>query len=253
MKKPFLLLCLVAIIISGCVSGLEGLDRLVQSYDNAPWTLNTKVSYQEKGVEIESFNAFTQMMSGFGEIDQFIELCTYHPGNRGKNYQKYNAIVNSQRYEELSKKHNDTVNPPVSEGAFYLFPQFFVHGPFSATDFVKLEVTSTEAFDEGHPAGSSLLDLLHYATTTPNRVLRNNYQFRFDTDVIVNEKDVQLFNTYKPGTDVRPEDMAIINYMFLSFDKLPEPFGPRNIRVHLTADDGTILTFITVLTFGKVN
>lgn len=70
--------------------------------------------------------------------------------------------------------------------------------------------------------------------------------------MLLNEKGVQLFKTFKLGTDVRPEDLAIINYIFLSFDKLPEPIGPRNIIVRLIADDGTVLCVDANLTFSKI-
>lgn len=253
MKTRLFFLLLAGMLVSpGCNRWFDGADHLVWSYNNAPWMLYTKSSYQEKGIEIESYNAFSQMMSGIGDIDNFIELCNYQYESRGANYQAYTSVVNRDQYELLCSKHNDIVNPPVKTDAFYAYPQYQVRFPFSSTDYVQIEVTCTEDYDEMHPAGSSLLDLLHYATTTPNRVLLNNYQLRFDTDVLVDEKGTQLFNTFKLGTDVRPEDMAIINFIFLCFHQLPEPVGPRNIHIRMTADDGTVHEFDTVLTFEKV-
>ncbi|MBO4535850.1 MAG: hypothetical protein J5702_01445, partial [Bacteroidales bacterium] len=63
---------------------------------------------------------------------------------------------------------------------------------------------------------------------------------------------VQWFNVYKRATDVKQDDLSIINFLYLSFDKLPEPVGPRNIKVRLTADDGKVYDFETVLTFQKI-
>lgn len=243
----------VLLVFSSCRDEMEGTNHLVWSYNNAPWMIYTKSSYQEKGVEIDSYNAFSQMMSGISDIDNFIELCNYQSESRGAaDYQTYSSVMNVAHYERLCSKHRDTINPPVESDAFYSFPQYYVHFPFSSTDYIQIEVTSTEDYDEMHPAGNSLLDILHYATTTPNRVLLNNYQLHFDTGVLVDEKGTQLFNTFKLGTNVRPEDMAIINFIFLSFDKLPEPLGPRNIIVRLKADDGTVHSFETILTFGKI-
>lgn len=256
MKTRFYFLLSVVMIASlSCSDGLVDTNpnHLVWSYNNAPWKLYTKSCYREKGVEIESYNSFSQMMSGIKDIDSFIELCNYQSeSRRGIEYQTYSMVMNEAQYDALCVKHSDTANPPLQSDAFYSFPQYYVHFPFSSTDFIQIEVTSSEGFDEDHPAGSSLLDLLHFATTTPNRVLLNNYQLRLDTDVLLNEKGVQLFNTFKLGTDVRPEDMAIINFIFLSFDKLPEPIGPRNIIVRLIADDGTVLCFDANLTFSEI-
>ncbi len=84
-------------------------------------------------------------------------------------------------------------------------------------------------------------------------MLRNDYKLRFDSDVLVDTKGTQLFNTFKLGTDVRVEDMSIINFFFLSFDKLPEPLGPRNIEVRLTSDEGIVQTLHTLLTFAEIN
>ena len=227
----------------------DAVGYLVGSYDNAPWRIHTKSGNLEMGEEFSSYNVFSQMMSGFEDIDQFIVLRTERPG--GLVEPDDPIFCTEAQYEALCKKHNDCLNPPVCRDAFYNFPQLIRPGSFSSTDFVKLEVISLEDFDETHPAGTSLLDLLYYATTTPNRVLRSG-QLKFDSDVLVDDKGTQLFNTFKKGTDVRGEDMTIINFFYLSFDKLPEPAGPRNITVRLTADDGEVYEFETLLTFDKV-
>lgn len=230
------------------------MDHLVYGYDNAPWMIHSKKEFHEV-VNDTSFNVISRLMSGFGNVDQFIEIYSHHTRGFMENredYQRYDSFYNTAEYEALCVKHNDRKNPPVSSGAFYSSSYYCPSYSFSCIDFVKLEVSSTESFDKKHPAGSSLLDLIHFATTTPNRALRNNYQFSFDTDVLFDHSGSQLFNTYKLGSEVGPEDLTIINFIYLSFDKLPEPIGPRPIKVRLTADDGKVYDFDTVLTFQEI-
>lgn len=161
----------------------------------------------------------------------------------------YAFTSGEQIYEALCEKHGDRKNPPVS---WFLARQSTFGRYYSTIDFMALEVNCTEDFDTNHPAGSSLLDILHFATTTPNRVLQNNYQLYFDTDVLFTEEGQQLFNICKKGVDVKAEDLTILNFIFLTFDKLPEPVGPRNIKVRLTADDGKVYDFDTILTFQEI-
>ena len=49
------------------------------------------------------------------------------------------------------------------------------------------------------------------------------------------------------------EDMTILKFIYLSFDKLPDPVEPKHIRVRLTADDGKVYDFETLLTFQEIN
>ena len=245
------------LLLSGCTldpGPLDNMDHLVYGYDNAPWMIHSKKEFQE-AVNDTSFNIISRLMSGFGNVDQFLEIYSHHTVSFMENkadYQRYNSFNNTAEYEALCAKHNDRKNPPVSSGAFYKSCYYCPCYDFSAIDFVKLEVFSTEDFDENHAAGSSLLDLLHFATATPNRMLLNNYQISYDTDVLIDHRGKQLFNTYKLGSDVGPEDLTIINFFYLSFDKLPDPIGPRNIKVRLTADDAKVYDFETVLTFQEI-
>lgn len=236
--------CLLA-ILTGCD---EQYHHLVHSYSDAPWSVITKQSAFQNGDEdMASYHLLSEMMSGIGNVDQLIQLTIDSRESRNTPHNIY--LPGSTLYEELCKKHGDRVNPPVD---FYQAHQLVPKTPYSVIDFQSLEVFCSEDFDAEHPAGCSLLDILHFATMTPNRVLRNNYQVYFDTDVLCNKDGVQWFNVYKRATDVKQDDLSIINFLYLSFDKLPEPVGPRNIKVRLTADDGKVYDFETVLTFQKI-
>ena len=245
MKKSLLW---ITICLMWIITACDGENlHLVHSYSDAPWTVVTKQSAYLNGDDIASYHLLSEMMSGIGNVDQMIELSIYSRESRKTPHNVF--LPGSYLYEELCKKHGDRENPPVD---FYHAHQFIAPSPYSVIDFQSLEVICSEDFDTAHPAGRSLLDIIHFATMTPNRVLKNNYQIYFDTEILRNKDGVQWFNVYKKALDVRPDDMSIINLVYLSFDKLPEPVGPRPIKVRLTADDGKVYEFDTVLTFQEI-
>lgn len=223
-------------------------DHLVNGYDNSPWVLETKVTRLAEGFEggTEDFDFISLKMSGINHIDQLICLHT-----KRVNDNDYAAYTSGTVYETLCKKHGDLEKPPVSWVMARHVPCVIPF--FSIIDFASLEVTSSEAFDKNHPANSSLLDLLHFATTTPYRVLQNNYRLYFNDNVLYLDDGAQLFNTFKKGSEVMAEDMTILKFIYLSFDKLLDPVEPKHIRVRLTADDGKVYDFETLLTFQEIN
>ena len=262
MKQRILLILLTMIMTASCVDPVGRSKYLVMAYTDAPWTLHTKADCS-KGKALPDLAWMSEAMSGYSDIDQSIYMDLSAAIFSGQEHHIYRA--GSDVHRQLSEKHNDI--PPSPLHGFGTVAREMAGGHYFVKDFVSLEVTSDQDFDEQHPAGTSLLDILHFGTNTPYRVLRNNYQWKFDTDVLIVDivpdgvvapaefeafRKKQLFNTYKCGKDVRPEDMTILGFHVLSFDKLPEPVGPRNIHIRMTADDGTVYEFDTVLTFEKV-
>ena len=216
-------------------------DHLVYGYTDVPWEMTTKAERVSENNSIDDFIYYSQSISGFEKIDQSIWFYL----KTGKSYTSGSHI-----YETLCEKHGDRKNPPVSWSA--IRQASFGHY-FSTIDFTALEVSCAEDFDAAHPAGSSLLDILHFATTSPSRILRNDYQLYFDTDVLKSKDGKQVFNICKRGVDVKPEDLSILNFIFLTFDKLPDLVEPKHIRVRLTSDDGKTYDFETLLTFQEID
>lgn len=249
------------IMTASCVDPVGRSEYLVMTYIDAPWIVMTKEQVSGNAHRLSGLMRFSEAMSGYSDIDQsiYMALSDAVAETNGQEYHTYSA--GSDVHRQLSEKHNDI--PPSPLRGFGTVAEEW--GYYFVKDFVSLEVTSDQDFDAQHPAGTSLLDVLHFGTNTPYRVLRNNYQWKFDTDVLIVDitegvdvpeafpfRKKQLFNTYKCGKDVRPEDMTILGFHVLSFDKLPDPVGPRNIQIRMTADDGTVYDFSTVLTFQKV-
>ena len=262
MKRVNLLFSLLFLVTTSCVDGLET-GYLVTAYTDAEWTALTKKEVLDNNSAFPYFTELSDLMSGFPEIDQLIVMDLMSMPDGKSDYQVFWA--GSDLHQSLSQKHNDVAPSPIGRfgsvaretGCYYYYK-----------DFTELKVFAEEDFDEDHPAGSSLLDLLHFGTNTPNRVLLNHYQWRFSSDVLMEENPLypemkdkidgiepyyQVFNTFKLGTAVRPSDITILGFFALSFDKLPEPVVPKHIHICLTADDGSVYEYAKELTFEKIN
>lgn len=256
-------LVFAAMVVSGCVDLFDKTDTLVYGYTDMPWSLRTKGTTEPEGDR--DLHYMSVAITGNKEWEDVDHIVLFDLASHGGRGTLFSATENKEVFSSLCHKHGDTVQSPV--GCFRKFSKSDPSIYHFYKDFTAIEVTSEEDFDSNHPAGSSLLDIIHYATDTPFRVLKNNYQTDFkDNSLIVRVTDDkylseffgdnpvyrQLFNTFKKGTDVKPEDLTILGNIYISFDKLPDVIAPKHITIQMTADDGEVYDFETVLTFEKV-
>lgn len=263
MKKTLVLIFSAFFVLSGCADLFDKTETLVYGYTDEPWSLRTKATEPAGSLDLHYISVAIMGSKEWEAVDHIILFDLASHGGRGT---LFSATDNIEIFSSLCQKHGDTAKSPVgcfrqitkSDPSIYHFYQ----------DFTAIEVTCEEDFDSNHPAGSSLLDVIHYATDSPYRVLRNKYQTEFkDNSLIVRVTDDkylseffgddpvyrQLFNTFKKGTDVKPEDLTILGNIYISFDKCPDVIGPKHIMIRMTADSGEVYSFDTVLTFANVN
>lgn len=265
-------LLLATIIVSGCVDLYDHVDTLVLRYTNLPWRTRTISSCPQ---DQQLYNLSYLIKNGkqpiatdqdhitFEVVDNIVNLYLPISNFRENVYDRNN---NEEIFRSLCQKHGDISKSPV--GCFSKFSHQ-LNFDFFYQDFTAIEVTCEEDFDSSHPAGASLLDIIHYATDTPNRVLKNNYQTKFNDNTLTyqviahnkwyaeylteNYGDApvfrQEFNTFKKGTDVEQDDLAILGEIFISFDKCPDVVGPKHINIRMTSETGEIYSYDTVLTF----
>lgn len=257
-------LAFAVMIVSGCVDIFDKTETLVYCYTDMPWSLRTKATTEPVG-SMDLYYMSDHIM-GSNEWEDVDHIILFDLASKGGSGTLFSASANKEVFSSLCKKHGDTKKSPV--GCFRQITKSDPSLVHFYKDFTSIEVTSEEDFDSDHPAGSSLLDLIHYATDTPFRVLKNNYQIEFkDNSLIYRVTDnkylseyygdapvyCQLFNTFKKGTDVNPEDLTILGNFYISFDKLPDVIAPKHIMIKMTADDGEVYDFETILTFEEVN
>ena len=259
-----LFFCVISLFATiSCADIFDHSETLVYGYTDMPWSLRTKATEPAGSMDMYYMSVAITGNSEWRDVDHLIYMDLASKGRFGT---VYTALENAETFTLLCQKHGDTQISPVGSFRQITWSDACIYHFFK--DFTTLEVTSDQDFDAAHPAGSSLLDIIHYATDSPYRVLRNNYQTVFSDNAltveVTDDKYLsefygegpfyrQLFNTFKQASDLQPGDLSILGNIYLSFDKLPDIIGPRNIKIKMTADDGTVCDFETVLTFAKVH
>ena len=79
------------------------------------------------------------------------------------------------KYDNLCRSHND-----MSCFRTLRFIEFPRSGYFMMEDAVAIEVTSNQDFDEKHPAGSSLNDVVRFCSATPAPYIQSGYELSYD-------------------------------------------------------------------------
>ncbi len=270
---------LVICFLSSCADPFRGNDvSLVWSYWDRLWTPMSGIEVYESKLNNSKFDAVEedyQILFGaaLGDVhfyDSFIfmDLSTYStPIN--KEYRKGAAFVSkkSGAFRKLCEKHNDLPENNPFNTAFFMLSSpvsYEMNMYHFYKDFVKLEIQSDKDFDGKHPAGTSLLDIVHYATNSPSRLLDNGYQTKFEKDALNEEnypfaegtfvftKNWSFINIWKKGSDVLNSDLKILSSYYIAFDQLPAVPGPHNIIITMTDEDGKIYKFEKTLTFDKL-
>lgn len=279
MKKSLFSLICLSFLVSGCILWwgnsypYENSRHVVRYYTIAPWEPVTKGMFHPLEDSYWSYAHLTEVsyFAGGDEwipIDHVIEMHIQSRMDNGGSLLAESLFITSdnksEAYEELCRKHGDTKRSPI--GAPYRDYAYYYK------DMEDFTVTSTEDFDPQHPAGSSLLDILHFAVNSPYRILKNKYEMLFDEDVLLYDPEQcryrpsiiwsdykgisryagQVFNTYKRGDQVGKDDLTVLGNFFIIFDKLPDPVGPRTIQIRLTDESGVGCDYEVQLTFEKV-
>lgn len=79
------------------------------------------------------------------------------------------------KYETLCNVHNDnTYNREFNYTADYL------PNRFQDRDFISIEITSDQDYNETHPAGTSLNDIFYFASSSPAKYIARGYKTPYD-------------------------------------------------------------------------
>jgi len=138
-------------------------------------------------------------------------------------------------YDELCKKHNDLSY--CREVAFY---NGIGGESASYPDYTSVLITSNSNYDEEHPAGTLLNDIVGCEYGSSFLYVRGGY-----TDESLNNRII------KPLVEVTAEDLAMNWYLFFFFTKKPDTPGRHDITVSVTTDDGRTFTASCTMDFGE--
>lgn len=176
-----------------------------------------------------------------------------------------------QRYKDKCTEHGDRG-----------FPFEFLYGPdlmpnsFPDKDFTEIEVVSDADFDERHPAGSRLDDLMLFCSASPWRFISSGYSEQADwsdKDIpavmrhyygIVEPYDTKNSRYYHPvygkASEMGADDLTLLGgddggsgrmglIGVLTFMKEPDSAGEHTITVTMVTSDGERYSGSTLVTF----
>ena len=170
------------------------------------------------------------------------------------------------RYDQLCQKHND-----LSYNQYRSLPT----GPaidydsvtYNECDFTEITVTADKDFDETHPAGENLADIVRFMSWSPYRFILSGYSDYYNYNksdvseafdnvmrIYMNEEcfdsdvDATCYPVDKLIKDLTIEDLTLNGYDapgfigMLYLEKKPSEQGEYNISVNIKTDDGRVLS-----------
>lgn len=158
--------------------------------------------------------------------------------------------ADKEKFAYLANKHNDTswnqwVDMPflVTDVAVAL-----IH------DYTSIQITSDADFDEEHPAGASLGDIIEFQGYTYKPLLDRQYLYSTGIDLYDATEVKKVLNT------LTCEDLAVLtkfesgvpDFRF-NFLSLPTASKVHNFKIKFTTDTGSEYVYYTTVDFGVQN
>jgi hypothetical protein len=146
-------------------------------------------------------------------------------------------------YDALCEKNNDMT---------YLrdFVIFDGYRPFQTScigvDFLSIDITSDSPFDEEHPAGVSLGDIVTFSSSSLKPYIDSGYTFTRDNGSVYHSIRKHL-------NELSQEDLILLGQPphigILLFDSEPTLSKTHTFTVTMTADDGRVFSDSIEMTF----
>ena len=161
-----------------------------------------------------------------------------------------------EKYDMLCKKHHD-----LGYNQYRNFPDNLPSESVTYTDqdFVSVEVFSDLDYDERHPAGANLADVVRFMSWSPYKYILSKYKDNYDYDPSAHSES---FNTIIPVyfhmnksschpidkmvCELAPDDLILLGQDgpgllgILVFEQPPASEGVHRITVKMTSDEGKV-------------
>ena len=171
-----------------------------------------------------------------------------------------------EKYDQLCKKHKDlsynryrmlSYNPSID----------FASVTYNECDFTEITVTADKDFDETHPAGTDLSDIVRFMSWSPYKYILSGYSkyYHYDKSDVstafdsmmrryINNKyfdketDAECYPIDKLIRDLTADDLILVGHGapgflgMLYFDKLPTGEGEYEVAVTIRTDDNRTLS-----------
>ncbi len=161
-----------------------------------------------------------------------------------KKYSNKSTGDEANKYRNLCLKHNDLdfrgEDPLFSHPAKQCY----------AKDIESIELTCDSDFDAKHPAGSSIMDIMEYQTTSFGPFVTSGYKGDFHNH---NAALSTIEICITPADSIDPEYMMLlssINLFKLFFNCAPDQKKEIGLTLAITFDDKTAVTFNVTADFS---
>ena len=179
-------------------------------------------------------------------------------------YGLHSSGAEKEKYDQLCIKHND-----LSYNQDHIIigdpPRDYESVTHFECDFTKITVTTDKDFDETHPAGTDLSDVVRFMSWSPCKYILSGYSdyYHYDKSDVSDafdtmmrrslskecfNEDMEYFPIDKLVKDLTADDLILVGYNplaylgMLYFDKLPSEQGEYEIAVSIKTDDGKTLS-----------
>lgn len=189
-----------------------------------------------------------------------------------KTYSLHSTGAEKERYNQLCQKHKDvSYNQKRLIGSVLDIESV----TYNDCDFTEITVTADKDFDESHPAGTNLSDIVRFMTWFPDRYIQSGYSnyYHYDTSDVSEAFDTlmriyinkEFFDKKTEATcypidktikELTAEDLVLIGGddalallgMFY-FDHKPQEEGDFIIKISIKTDNSKVLSDSVKLTF----
>lgn len=185
-------------------------------------------------------------------------------------YWLHSTGPDKERYEQLCKKHNDLT---------YNRYRSLSHIPYesvtyNACDFTDINITTDKDFDQNHPAGTDLADIVRFMSWSPNKYILSGYKqyyhykksdvseiFDKIMRIYINKDhfdyttDMTCYPIDKLTEDLNVEDLVLLGddspglLGILYFENIPQEKGEYTITVTIRTDNDKNLVNSVKMTF----
>ena len=181
-------------------------------------------------------------------------------------YGLHSSGAEKKKYDQLCIKHND-----ISYNQYHVFmgkpPRDEETVAYFACDFTEITVTADKDFDETHPAGTDLSDIVRFMSWSPYKYILSGYSkyYHYDKSDVstafdsmmrryINNKyfdketDAECYPIDKLIRDLTADDLILVGHGapgflgMLYFDKLPTGEGEYEVVVTIRTDDNRTLS-----------
>ncbi|MDO4726913.1 MAG: hypothetical protein Q4A56_06825 [Porphyromonadaceae bacterium] len=235
MKRGIFLLLVLAFIYQGCDMAKY---RVFKSY---------VTRYADSGnIDIDT--------TAFGNI----RIYGFIGDGTSKDYSWLSEGKEKEKYEELCRIHNDVSYNKKRE--YHHTPEW---GACSAIDFISIDVVSESDFDEAHPKGVSLKNIVRFVSFSLKKHIDSKYSATFDwekdkPEIFKQDSSIKLpyhisdkqnyFPIDKLLSEVGIDEMQLLpltNYGFLVFDKEPTLEKEHTLTITIKTRNGK--TFVKTI------